>query len=168
MRRLLSAAALVSASYLLALSAFSQTATATFEKYEEEGSEVCSITFSDGASRSVEVTDNWTGYGPEVAAYAYLEDAPWMKLVDVTNSRLEMAFVFADGFRLVSAAIVDDYSGRPYMALPPSSLDRLLTAPPWTLSVNGTEVVMFHGPPAPDLMKEFLRCVNEWKLEQAP
>lgn len=168
MRHLLTVAALVSASCLHSAVAFSQAAKATFEKYEEEGNQVCSITFSNGGSRAVEVTDNWTVFGPEVAAYAYLEDAPWMKLVDVTNVRLDMAFVFADGFRLVSAAIVDEYSGRPNMALPPSFLDRLLTTPPWTLTINGSEVVKFDGPPAPGLMKEFLKCVNDWKLEQAP
>lgn len=143
---------------------FAAETTITFAKYEEEGSEICSVTFKADDSTFLEITDGWTEHGPQLYAYAYRENATWMKIQDIDAARIEVQLMFDDNTTFLATSVIDDYSGRPYISITPDMFYKLLTVN-WRALVDGKQFLQFTGPPASSVEKEFLKCVNNWKLQ---
>lgn len=144
---------------------FAVETTASFSRYEDEGSTFCSVDFKNTDNTRLEVIDYWNEHGPQLMALVSQDGAPWMKIVDIESARLEISLIFSDGFRLVSSAFIDEYSGRPFINITPDMFFRLLTKPSWSVRVNDDTVLTFEGPSASKLEDDFLKCVNDWNLK---
>lgn len=143
--------------------ALANDTTASFGKYEDEGSSFCSIDFVRGNDTGFEIIDYWSEHGPQLMALIHKDGSSWMKIVDIDHAKVEISIIFSDGFRLESSALIDEYSGRPFITITPDFFFRLLTKPSWTVQVNQEDVLSYNGPKLSNLESEFLKCVSDWK-----